>query len=189
MAPGTPHADGWLTMLTMGNAGMPLVDCIEVDEIHHPILVHERRLMPDSEGAGRYRGGPGFRVEYGPIDCDIELGYVCDGSINPAQGARGGGTACPSRHFRRTVSGELVEVRDVSAQYVLKEGETIISYTPGGGGYGPPRERDPALVARDVREGWVSVERARDLYRVALDAAGDVDDTATRALRAEGGQR
>jgi len=186
--PGTPHTDGWLTMLTMGNAGMPLVDCIEVDEIHHPILVHERRLVPDSEGAGRYRGGPGFRVEYGPVDCDIELGYVCDGSINPARGARGGGTACPSRHFRRTASGELVEVREVSAQYVLKEGESIISYTPGGGGYGPPRERDPALVARDVREGWVSVERARDLYRVALDGAGDVDDAATRALREGSGE-
>ena len=181
--PGTPHTDGWLTMLTMGNAGMPLVDCIEVDEIHHPILVHERRLVPDSEGAGRYRGGPGFRVEYGPVDCDIELGYVCDGSINPARGARGGGTACPSRHFRRTVSGELVEVRDVSAQYVLKEGESIISYTPGGGGYGPPRERDPVLVASDVREGWVSVGRARELYRVALDSAGNIDDAATRALR------
>ena len=74
----------------------------------------------------------------------------------------------PRATFRRTASGELVEVRDVSAQYVLKEGESIISYTPGGGGYGPPRERDPALVAKDVREGWVGVERARDLYRVAL---------------------
>ena len=41
--PGTPYTDGWLTMLTMGNAGMPLVDSIEVDEIHHPMLITERR--------------------------------------------------------------------------------------------------------------------------------------------------
>ena len=52
--PGTPYTDGWLTMLTMGNAGMPLVDSIEVDEIHHPMLVTERRLIPDSEGEGRF---------------------------------------------------------------------------------------------------------------------------------------
>ena len=65
--PGTPYTDGWLTMLTMGNAGMPLVDSIEVDEIHHPMLINERRLIPDSEGEGRFRGGPGFRVEYGPV--------------------------------------------------------------------------------------------------------------------------
>ena len=186
--PGTPHADGWLTMLTMGNAGMPLVDCIEVDEIHHPIIIHERRMVPDSEGAGRFRGGPGFRVEYGPVECDLEIGYVCDGSINPAKGARGGEAACPARHYRRTVSGELVEVPDSSAQYVLRNGESVISYTPGGGGYGPPREREPALVARDVREGWISVRRAREVYGVAFDTGGEVDEAATRALREAGSE-
>ena len=153
-------------MLTMGNAGMPLVDSVEVDEIHHPMLVHERRLVPDGEGAGRHRGGAGFRVEYGPVDCDMELGYVCDGSLNPAKGARGGETACPARHYKRRVTGELVEVPDASAQYVLKNGETVISYTPGGGGYGPPLERDPERVRKDVAEGWISLDRARDTYCV-----------------------
>lgn len=47
----------------MGKGGMPLVDCIEVDEMHYPILIHKRRPMPDSEGAGCYRGGLGFRGE------------------------------------------------------------------------------------------------------------------------------
>ena len=183
--PGTPHTDGWLTMLTMGNAGMPLVDSIEVDEIHHPMLVHERRLVPDGEGAGRHRGGAGFRVEYGPLDCDMEIGYVCDGRLNPAKGARGGGTACPARHYKRTVTGELVEVPEASAQYVLKNGESVVAYTPGGGGYGPAFERDPERVRIDIREGWVSVERARAVYGVALDPAGNVDEDATHALRAE----
>jgi N-methylhydantoinase B len=55
--------------------------------------------------------------------------------------------------------------------------------SPGGGGFGDPLERDPALVARDVRLGYVSVESARRNYGVALRADGGVDDTATAGLR------
>ena len=73
---------------------------------------------------------------------------------------------------------------DTSAQYVLKQGETIISYTPGGGGYGPPLEREPERVLKDVAEGWITCERARDVYGVIIDADGAVDAEATAARRA-----
>ena len=53
----------------------------------------------------------------------------------------------------------------------------------GGGGYGDPLERDPEAVRADVREGFVSAERARDGYGVVLDAAGEVDEEATAAAR------
>jgi len=66
---------------------------------------------------------------------------------------------------------------------VLKNGESVIAYTPGGGGYGPPLERDPARVLKDVEEGWITVGRARDAYGVVFDAAGLVDAAATRAVR------
>jgi N-methylhydantoinase B len=49
---GTPFADGWLTILHVGNAGMCYQDSIEIDELRHPIFVRSRRLIPDSEGAG-----------------------------------------------------------------------------------------------------------------------------------------
>ncbi|HET9244067.1 MAG TPA: hypothetical protein VFN99_11560, partial [Gaiella sp.] len=66
----------------------------------------------------------------------------------------------------------------------LEPGDIVSCRTCGGGGYGPPEERDPERVARDVREGKVSVERARDVYRVAM--TGDaVDASATRALRSK----
>jgi N-methylhydantoinase B len=52
----SPTADGWLTVLTPGTAGMGLWDSVEIDELHYPIRVRERRLLPDSEGAGRFRG-------------------------------------------------------------------------------------------------------------------------------------
>jgi N-methylhydantoinase B len=55
--------------------------------------------------------------------------------------------------------------------------------TPGGGGYGDPLERDVNLVARDVGRGYYTAAQARTLFGVVLDAAGTVDETATRALR------
>jgi N-methylhydantoinase B len=56
--------------------------------------------------------------------------------------------------------------------------------TPGAGGYGPARARDPRLVARDVRDGKISVVRARDVYHVAVSAEGVIDEHGTATLRA-----
>jgi N-methylhydantoinase B len=66
---------------------------------------------------------------------------------------------------------------------VLAPGQGISGRTCGGGGYGPPAERAPAAVARDVAEGKVSPDRAREVYRVAL-RDGAVDEAATAELRA-----
>jgi N-methylhydantoinase B len=55
--------------------------------------------------------------------------------------------------------------------------------TPGAGGYGPAVEREPELVARDVRDGKVSVARAREIYRVAVTADGTIDRAETARLR------
>ncbi|MFD2499730.1 hypothetical protein ACFSTI_14010 [Rhizorhabdus histidinilytica] len=66
----------------------------------------------------------------------------------------------------------------------LKAGDVLTIMCPGGGGLGDPRERDPALVLADVEEGIVSVEAAREVYRVVLnpDRTG-IDDAATEVLR------
>jgi N-methylhydantoinase B len=55
--------------------------------------------------------------------------------------------------------------------------------TPGAGGHGPARERDPQLVARDVRDGKISVTRAREVYRVVVAVDGTIDERGTAALR------
>ena len=62
-------------------------------------------------------------------------------------------------------------------------GTTYLHVTPGAGGFGPPSERDAALVARDVREGKISSQRAREVYRVAISVDGTVDAAATAKLR------
>jgi N-methylhydantoinase B len=182
--PGGPVADGWLTILGIGAAGFLMRDSVEIDEMKYPILVHEQRIIPDSEGAGRRRGSPGAYVEYGPVsDAPMQVVYLSDGTYNPARGVRGGQDGAPAqqrKRFRdRTPSDELGSY----AHVVLEEGETIISVSCGGGGYGPPQHREPERVLKDVLEGWISHERARDIYRVAITADGTIDNDATAALR------
>jgi N-methylhydantoinase B len=179
---GTPWADGWLTIFHVGGAGMLRRDSVEIAELRHPMIVHVQRLEPDSEGAGRYRGAPGAYVEYGPVGTSMTVAYGADGVENPALGARGGLAGGPSRHFKRERSGALTEL-PAQAFVEVRDGERIVSITAGGGGYGPPHEREPASVRHDVVEGWISAERARDVYRVALRDDASIDDEATHALR------
>jgi N-methylhydantoinase B len=140
--------------------------------------------MPNTEGAGRNRGAPSLFVEFGPVGCAVELGYVSDGAVNAASGARGGGTGGGAGHRKRRLDGVLEDLSNC-AQVVLSDGETIQSICCGGGGYGAPAERALSRVLRDVAEGWISKQRARDVYRVAIDDAMRLDEPATERLRAE----
>jgi N-methylhydantoinase B len=181
--PGGPAADGWLTFGGVGDGGALLRDSVEVDEIHHPIRVLAQRIVPDTEGAGRHRGAPSAFLEFGPVDTSMELMYLSDGSVNPAQGARGGLPGGVAQQYRRRLDGSL-EATDPCGHLVLEPGETMLSYSCGGGGYGDPRERDPRRVAADVAEGFVTPARAEAVYGVALDQRGQVDQARTRSLRA-----
>ena len=181
---GGPRADGWLAMITTGTAGMSFFDSVEVDEIRHPILVRQRRLVPDSEGPGRFRGAPASLVEFGPRGATLEVFYQSDGTVFPPQGARGGGPGGAAKNFVTRKDGR-VEAADGWATVTLAEGDAVTGVSPGGGGYGPPVERDLARVAADVAAGYVTPERARAVYGVVVDAAGQIDRSATAALRAQ----
>lgn len=182
--PGGPESDGWLTFGHPGSAGLCRWNSVEVDELLHPILVREVRLIPDSEGAGRRRGAPGARVAFGPLGCRLEVMYAHDGNLHAPSGARGGVAGAASAQFKRLVSGEEVPVA-ASGRVLLEDGESIVSLSAGGGGYGPPTAREPARVARDVAEGWIRRERAAEVYGVVLDATGAVDRVATDRRRSE----
>ena len=65
----------------------------------------------------------------------------------------------------------------------LKQGHRIRIESPGGGGFGSPIERDPELVAKDVRLGLISIEAASDQYGVLLSDSGEIDADATQTRR------
>jgi N-methylhydantoinase B len=179
---GAPKVDAWLTQFHVSCAGMLRRDSIEVAEMRHPLRVREQRLLPDTEGAGRHRGAPSAYVEYGPVGTTLTAAYGCDGALNPPLGARGGLPGGPSKHLLRDRDGSTKELPAI-ALAEIQDGETIICVTCGGGGYGPPAEREPRRVRNDVVEGYVTRERARDVYRVALTDELELDDEATAALR------
>ncbi len=179
---GAPTADAWLTLGHVGNAGLCYQDSIELDELRQPLHVSQRRFIADSEGAGKSKGGAGMLVEFGPTRGTMEVAFVSDGTSNPARGVRGGGLGGPAYQGVRGADGKVTPTANC-AVVPLKAGETIVSHCCGGGGYGDPKERDPARVAHDVKEGWVTPERARRVYAVALAADGSVDRAETQRLR------
>ena len=178
-----PEPAAWITLGHVGNAGLCYQDSVELDELRQPLVVETRRFLPDSEGAGRRKGGAGMRVEFGPTRGEMQVAFVSDGTLNPAQGVRGGGLGGAAYQAVRGPDGEErpTENCDVVS---LRPGDMIVSHCCGGGGYGPPETREPERVAVDVREGWIGAERAREDYRVALGPDGGVDAEATARLRA-----
>ncbi|WP_313803242.1 hydantoinase B/oxoprolinase family protein [Sphingobium sp.] len=179
---GAPKADAWITIGHVGNAGLCYVDSVEIDELRQPLYVYSRMLKTDSEGAGRHKGASSIEVVFGPRDCQWDIGYVSDGSVNPAQGVRGGMAGGRGDQYRIRTDGAREQL-DPCAQVTLKDGEKLVSISTAGGGYGNPVERDPAAVAKDVREGLVSIARAGEVYRVAIGSDGNADEAATAALR------
>ena len=112
---------------------------------------------------------------------------MSDGHHNPPLGARGGLPGGRSAQALRRRDGRE-EPLAPCAQVRVEPGETILSISTGGGGYGPPEQRPPDAVAKNVREGLVSLKRAREVYRVALKGDGTVDWPATQLLRGKAGE-
>lgn len=177
-----PAADAWQTIGHVGNAGMCYVDSVELDELRHPLYVHARGLISDTEGAGRFNGARvGFAI-YGPNNCTLEVVYNSDGNINGPQGVRGGRNGARSRQHKLDRDGNQVAIPQFG-RAVLEDGELMCSYSCGGGGYGPPHERAVEAVLHDIAMGFVSRERARDIYGVVADENGHLDETATARRR------
>jgi N-methylhydantoinase B len=179
----TPWTDAWLTIFHVGCGGMLRRDSVEGAEMAHPIRVLKQRLVADTEGAGRFRGAPSAEVEYGPVGTTLSVAYGTDGAVGAAQGVRGGGAGGVSMHFRRTAQGAL-EPLGPQGLITLQDGETIVSVTAGGGGYGNPSDRPAEQVGLDVEEGWITAQRAADTYGVVIGVDGAVDREQTERARA-----
>jgi N-methylhydantoinase B len=123
---------------------------VEIAERNSPLFFHHKRLRAGSGGGGRFRGGLGQDILVESESASpIALNFMAERTRCPAPGLAGG------------QAGGLGDVRingrriDNRRQHIVRRGDAILVRTPGGGGYGPPAERDPALVRRDVVLGYV----------------------------------
>jgi N-methylhydantoinase B len=153
---------------------------VEETELNYPVRVERLELVPDSEGAGRRRGGLGLRKDY-RFDLPTTFTILADRDRSGPWGVDGGLDAGRAEyvHVRDGVETRLSSKSTLD----LLPGDVISIRTCGGGGYGPPGEREPERVLRDVLEGKVDARRAEDVYRVAV-VDGGLDHERTEALRA-----
>ncbi|MGH7400603.1 MAG: hydantoinase B/oxoprolinase family protein [Candidatus Rokuibacteriota bacterium] len=155
---------------------------VEVLEAQHPIRIDEYGFVPDSCGAGRFRGGLGLRRRYTLLNDEATLQLRSDRMRFLPYGLSGGR---PARGARNVLDPDgAARVMPAKFAVVLKRGDVILHEQPGGGGFGDPFTRDPERVAADARNEKITLEYARREHGVALEPGTfKVDATATRALR------
>jgi N-methylhydantoinase B len=172
-----PGADGLsATAFPSGVKNVP----IEVNEAVSPIVVWRKEYRQDSGGAGEFRGGLGQIMEVGTLDtAPFALSAYYDRIDHPARGREGGLAGIAG--LLTLSSGKVL--RGKGLQTVPSKDRVIIAM-PGGGGLGNPRKRPAAVVAEDVRQGFISSEAARRDYGVAVNDDGTVDEAETAKLRA-----
>ncbi|MFN3938074.1 MAG: hydantoinase B/oxoprolinase family protein [Gemmobacter sp.] len=163
---GTPEGDG----LNHGNAPISTatIPPAEILEAAYPVMFRQWALRPGSAGPGRHRGGLGAVYEIEVLEEQAEAFLFGERGRHPPRGVAGGGDAALNRFSYESGSGRLTP--PMASKMVgirLRRGEAVRLETPGGGGYGPPAARDPALVARDVRLGYLSPEAADAAYGAA----------------------
>jgi N-methylhydantoinase B len=159
---------------------------IEIIESEFPARVERFEIIADSGGAGRWRGGSGFAREYRILTNDVRFSMRTDKhAIAPFgidQGRTGGKGAC-------IINPESSEAKYLASRFgdqPLHKNDVVRVERPGGGGLGDPLTRPVDNVLEDVRQGYVSVERARIDYGVEISMAhGEpvIDEGQTRALR------
>ena len=165
---GRPGEDGVSATVCFHEGDTPDVP-VEVQESSMPILVEESALDIDSAGAGKYRGGLGYRRTFRMLSETATLQLNVDRHECLPWGLHGGGPARPNRAYIQESPDhdwELVLKRDGIR---LEPGARVRLVGGGGGGWGDPYERDPEAVRRDVLRGYVSAAAAADVHGVELD--------------------
>lgn len=150
-------------------------------ERYFPLIIERYETEPDSGGPGLHRGGNGIHMTYrflrpGTISIHDDRWFV------PPWGVNGGNPGQRARKMLEKADGTKIVIANKVEEVEVQEGDQLHYITWGGGGWGDPLERDPALVAREIVQGLVTVTGARS-YGVVADERGEVDENATKALR------
>jgi N-methylhydantoinase A/oxoprolinase/acetone carboxylase beta subunit/N-methylhydantoinase B/oxoprolinase/acetone carboxylase alpha subunit len=168
---------------------------VEVFDTRFPFLTLEYGLVPDSGGAGRYRGGLSSRRVIRATGPEITVSALMDRVKSAAWGVEGGGEGGRAAILvKRNGERDFRPFTDVFgtvspskfANIAIRAGDEILIQSAGGGGHGDPVARPAETVLADVRAGLVSVEAAERQYKVALrrtDTRLEIDEEATERLR------
>ena len=181
--PGRPIGDGM-----DGHSWWPLFENIpsEYLESYYPMRIDGYRSIPDTGGAGLHRGGNGVEKVYRLL-VEGEVSIHDDRHRSRPWGILGGRPGACSEKWLVRADGSREALPSKVDNVRVSPGDRIVFRTAGGGGWGDPLERDPAVVRRDVVRGLLGAGTARDGYGVVLNGSGpepEIDRTATESLRA-----
>jgi N-methylhydantoinase B len=161
---GAKHNEDGMNAVVCLNDGDTHNHPVEQMEAKYPLLFERHALREDSGGAGKFRGGLGTEQVVrarAPLTVNLQVDRV---HCRP-WGLAGGGDGYGNEVRLRLDGKEIANLPNAKVlTQRLKPGDAFIVLSGGGGGFGPPRERDPAKVAHDVRQGYVSVKAAAELY-------------------------
>ncbi|MDE2515869.1 MAG: hydantoinase B/oxoprolinase family protein, partial [Rhodospirillales bacterium] len=161
---------------------------IEVIEAENPLEILEYGFVPDTGGAGRYRGGVSLARSWRMLAEEGVLQVRADRQTHRPWGLAGGGPGAAGRNLLARGTTAPPEWQSVPGKLTrtFRAGEVFRHELPGGGGYGPALERDLDAVQRDLADGFVTIAgAARDYGVVAHGAPPVIDVVATAALRAQ----
>ncbi len=144
-----------------GNAGhIP----IEADEIENPLFFEAYEIVPDTGGAGRFRGGNGFVRAFRVESDRAQICLCADRHETQPPGLFGGRPGATARYVLDPGS-DRERILPSKTPYIdLASGTLVHLQSAGGGGYGEPGERDPALIADDIENGYITERRAKAAY-------------------------
>jgi N-methylhydantoinase B len=160
-------ADGMdVVMINMTNtSNLP----IEAMEVEFPVRIERYELVTDSGGAGKYRGGLGVLRDMRVLAEKASVSLRSARQRFPAPGLAGGKPGGLGTFVRNPGTASETRLGLTTSGTPLANNDLLRVITPGGGGYGDPRERDPAAVKRDLVEGKISAAAAREIYGVTAD--------------------
>jgi N-methylhydantoinase B len=180
---GRPNKDGVeaVTNASQNLSNMP----VEVMEAEHPVRIEDYSFVPDSCGAGKYRGGVGIRRSYRILADEALLQMRTDRVRFAPYGLAGGAPGGQSRNFMEVGNERTALPGKITTR--IGKGTLIIHEQAGAGGFGDPLARDPEEVIEDVLDEKITAAYAAEQHAVVLAPSGKLDMAATARLRSSRG--
>ena len=161
------------------------IQSAETVESQYPLRIERCEIRNGGCGDGANRGGFGLRRDIKVLDKTAMLSVLSEKNVIPPYGVAGGSNGAANR-FVVVRKGKVIQPSDVPGKvsgFALQTGDLVREETAGGGGFGDPLNRDPALVADDVRLEYLTAEQAEARYGTVFGSDGRVDAASTSAKR------